>query len=135
MTPELHNHIVMLFFFVWFLHEFASCLKVDKSIAFISTSSLVALEISSRYREEGTPAALYCPYWNQQEVILHLPLLLSRFSRVRLCVTPKTEAHHAPPSPGFSRQEHWSGLPFPFTFILHGCVLSHFSRVPLCAIP
>ena len=22
-------------------------------------------------------------------------------------------AHQAPPSPGFSRQEHWSGLPFP----------------------
>ena len=23
-------------------------------------------------------------------------------------------AHQAPPSLGFSRQEHWSGLPFPF---------------------
>ena len=40
-------------------------------------------------------------------------LLLSRFSRVRLCATPETAAHHAPPSLGFSRQEHWSGLPFP----------------------
>ena len=40
-------------------------------------------------------------------------LLLSRFSRVRLCATPKTAAHQAPPSLGFSRQEHWSGLPFP----------------------
>ena len=37
----------------------------------------------------------------------------SRFSRVRLCVTPETAAHQAPPSLGFSRQEHWSGLPFP----------------------
>ena len=42
-----------------------------------------------------------------------LLLLLSRFSRVRLCATPKTAAHQAPPSLGFSRQEHWSGLPFP----------------------
>jgi len=42
-----------------------------------------------------------------------LLLLLSRFSRVWLCVTPKTAAHQAPPSLGFSRQEHWSGLPFP----------------------
>ena len=41
-----------------------------------------------------------------------LLLLLSRFSRVRLCATPKTAAHQAPPSLGFSRQEHWSGLPF-----------------------
>ena len=42
-----------------------------------------------------------------------LLLLLSRFSRVRLCATQQTEAHQAPPSLGFSRQEHWSGLPFP----------------------
>ena len=42
-----------------------------------------------------------------------LLLLLSRFSRVRLCVTPETAAHQAPPSLGFSRQENWSGLPFP----------------------
>ena len=44
---------------------------------------------------------------------LLLLLLLSRFSRVWLCATPKTTAHQAPPSLGFSRQEHWSGLPFP----------------------
>ena len=42
-----------------------------------------------------------------------LLLLLSHFSRVRLCATPQTAAHQAPPSLGFSRQEHWSGLPFP----------------------
>ena len=41
-----------------------------------------------------------------------LLLLLSRFSRVRLCVTPQMAAHQALPSLGFSRQEHWSGLPF-----------------------
>ena len=40
-------------------------------------------------------------------------LLLSHFSRVQLCVTPETAAHQAPPPLGFSRQEHWSGLPFP----------------------
>ena len=32
-----------------------------------------------------------------------LLLLLSRFSRVRLCATPKMAAHQAPPSLGFSR--------------------------------
>ena len=40
-------------------------------------------------------------------------LLLSRFSRVGLCATPETAAHQAPPFLGFSRQQHWSGLPFP----------------------
>ena len=44
---------------------------------------------------------------------LLLLLLLSPFSYVQLCVTPYTSAHQAPPSLGFSRQEHWSGLPFP----------------------
>ena len=45
-------------------------------------------------------------------VALLLLLLLSRFSRVQLCVTPEMIAHQGPPSLGFSRQEHWSGLPF-----------------------
>ena len=39
--------------------------------------------------------------------------LLSHFSRVRLCATPEMAARQALPSLGFSRQEHWSGLPFP----------------------
>ena len=39
--------------------------------------------------------------------------LLSRFSRIQLWATPYTAAHQAPLSLGFSRQEHWSGLPFP----------------------
>ena len=34
-------------------------------------------------------------------------------SRVRLFVTPWTVAHQAPVSIGFSRQEYWSGWPFP----------------------
>ena len=42
-----------------------------------------------------------------------LLLLLSRFSRVWLLATPWTAAYQAPPSMGFSRQEYWSGLPFP----------------------
>ena len=43
----------------------------------------------------------------------YLLLLLSCFSRVRLGATLKTAAHQAPPFLGFSRQEYWSGLPFP----------------------
>jgi len=48
-------------------------------------------------------------------------------------VTPQSAAHQAPLSLGFSRQEHWSGLPFPSP--MHACMLSHFSRVQLCATP
>ena len=41
-----------------------------------------------------------------------LLLLLSHFSRVQLCATPWMAAHQAPPSLGFSRQEHWVGCHF-----------------------
>ena len=34
-------------------------------------------------------------------------------SRVQLSATPWTEAYQASSSMGFSRQEYWSGLPFP----------------------
>ena len=34
-------------------------------------------------------------------------------SCVRLFATPWTVARQAPPSMGFSKQEYWSGLPFP----------------------
>ena len=37
----------------------------------------------------------------------------SRFNHVRLFVTLQTVVHQAPLSVGFSRQEYWSGLPFP----------------------
>ena len=54
-------------------------------------------------------------HWHQSRSLFLalLLLLLSRFSRVWLCAIPETAAHQAPPSLGFSRQEHWSGLPFP----------------------
>ena len=40
--------------------------------------------------------------------------MLSHFSRVRLSATPWTIARQAALSKGSSRQEDWSGLPFPF---------------------
>ena len=51
--------------------------------------------------------------WSLSCLYTRMLLLLSRFSRVRLCATPQTAAHQAPPSLGFSGKEHRSGLPFP----------------------
>ena len=57
-------------------------------------------------------------------------------SRVRLLVTPRTAAHQAPPSMGFSRQEDWSGLPLPSPLpSLLLLLLSRFSRVQLFVTP
>ena len=57
-----------------------------------------------------------------------LLLLLNHFSHVRLCVTPQTAAHQAPPSVGFSRQEYWSGVPLPSL----SYKLSIFIQVSVC---
>ena len=44
---------------------------------------------------------------------VNLKVKVKSLSRVRLSATPWTVAYQAPPSMGFSRQNHWSGLPFP----------------------
>ena len=61
--------------------------------------------------ETSTNSIFYHSFASSKGLLLLL--LLSRFSHVRLCETPETAAHQAPPSLGFSRQEQWSGLPFP----------------------
>ena len=49
-------------------------------------------------------------------LVLHRALVKAKvksFSPVRLFETPRTVAYQASLSMGFSRQEYWSGLPFP----------------------
>ena len=48
-----------------------------------------------------------------RKVMTNLKVNVKSLSRVRLFATPWTVAHQAPLSMGFSRQEYWSGLPFP----------------------
>ena len=51
-------------------------------------------------------ASLFIGYRNSK-------VKLKSLSPVRLFVTPWTVALQVPPSMGFSRQEYWSGFPFP----------------------
>ena len=44
---------------------------------------------------------------------MHMSRIQKSLSRVRLFATPWSVVHQAPLSMGFSRQEYWSGLPFP----------------------
>ena len=44
---------------------------------------------------------------------MSMKVKVKSLSRVQLFATPWTVAHQAPLSMGFSRQEYWSGLPFP----------------------
>ena len=44
---------------------------------------------------------------------LKVKVKMKSLSHVQFFATPWTVAHQAPPSMEFSRQEYWSGLPFP----------------------
>ena len=59
-----------------------------------------------RHKVGTPPQQRWLKTTDQMKMLL---LLLSGFSRVRLCATPQTAALQAPLSLGFSRQEHWSG--------------------------
>ena len=57
-------------------------------VVFCQTSTLISLKVKERKK-------------------------VKLLSRVRLFATPRTVAYQDPLSLGFSRQEYWSGLPFP----------------------
>ena len=77
----------------------------------------VVCHVGSQFPDQGLNP---CPLHWEHGVLttgppgksLLLLLLLSHFSRVQLCATPEMATYQAPPSLGFSRQEHWSGWPF-----------------------
>ena len=54
---------------------------------------------------------LYFNLWHSNQNLIEGSSL--SLSRVRLFATPWTIAYEAPTSMGSSRQEYWSGLPFP----------------------
>ena len=79
-------------------------------------------------RKESDATELNWPKWGLGIAMLWAPSSQSDFarcppscanecvcvlSRVRLFATPKTIAHLAPLSMGFSRQDYWSGVPLP----------------------
>ena len=71
------------------------------------------IRLARSYGNWGTATVFQDGYTILHSQYHMLLLLLSCFSHFRLCATPQMAAHQAPPSLGFSRQEHWSGLPFP----------------------
>ena len=74
---------------IWFLHS-----KLD---------ALAELALKFHLRFEISWTLLFCP----------LKVKVKSLSHVQLFATPWTVAYQAPPSMGFSRQEYWSGVPFP----------------------
>ena len=90
-------------------HEIKRCLLLGRKVMTNLDSILKSREVTLSTKVHLV--RLWFFQWSCMDVLLLL--LLSHFSHVRLCATPQTAAHQAPPSLGFSRQEHWHGLPFP----------------------
>ena len=62
---------------------------------------------------ENTTFKLVVQESNMKQTSLGKYPRICSYIKKRLFATPWTVAYHAPPSMGFSRQEYWSGLPFP----------------------
>ena len=116
-----HASKVMLKIFQARLHQYVNCELPDVQAAFrkgrgtrdqIANICWIIEKARQFQKKTSTSALLTTP--KPLTVWITVLLLLSYLSRVRLCATPEMAAHQAPPSLGFSRQEHWSGLPFPY---------------------
>ena len=64
---------------------------------------VLAGKLKIKMMNQGKAVILWTKCESESEVL----------SPIWLCVTLWTVAYHAPPTMGFSRQEYWSGLPFP----------------------
>ena len=73
--------------------------------------------------------------WTLIVYSLRAHLRAQSLSCVRLFVTPWTVAHQASSSMGFSRQEYWSGLPFPPPGDLPDPGLLHFLHWQVDSLP
>ena len=91
-------------FLICFLICMLTTSVVSRVLLFAEAATVSVIRISSILFWESClkPDCVY--YCSITSIEFATTLLLSHFSRVRVCVTP---------SLGFSRQEHWTGLPFP----------------------
>ena len=93
------------------------CLCLKSRLCIFRKAQRYCCAHSLMWKQDFAPRLHYCfltlSLLSPHPLTSLLLLLLSRFSCVQICATPEMAAHQAPPSLGFSRQEHWIGLPFP----------------------
>ena len=94
-----------MIFQVWKKHEMLETIIHWASSVWTSSPSVSSLPSRLHVSQPTT--------FSSPVNLLLLLLLLSGFSRVRLCATPEMAAYQALLSLALSRQEHWNGLPFP----------------------
>ena len=102
------------------------------------------IPLHTHYGQHGYSSIQQNSYWGNicQLFAKFISRCAQSISCVQLFATPWTVAHQAPLSMEFSRQEYWSGLPFPppGIFVIQGlnpCLLLHLlhwkvGSLPLC---
>ena len=88
---------------------FKECYSVYTMICSTPTSHLAQPSFCANFYDKILKLNLF----------LSSPVKVKSFSRIQLFATPWTVAYQVPPSMGFSRQEYWSGLPFPSPDLPH----------------
>ena len=110
-SQHLHHICLPTPLFLWVLGELSNTVRRQAvPYVFMFHINWYQLETSSSRLRGGQLNLKFLPLLLHHLSTMGL-LLLSCFSRVRLCATPWTAAYQASPSMGFSRQEHCSGLP------------------------
>ena len=113
---------------LWYIYtmEYYSAIKkniINLTLVFIICCQVTSVVSDSVRPHRWQPTRLHCP-WDSPgkntgvgcHFLLQRMKVKSESEVAQSCptsATPWTAAHQAPPSLGFSRQEHWSGLPFP----------------------
>ena len=97
-APPLNIEIIKTVSQGWLFMR-SNCHCVSKSQALSQAHGSQQMSAAANVRNNDSYSSCAC--------------MLSHFSCVRLFVTPRTAAHQALLSMGFSRQEYWSGLPCP----------------------
>ena len=110
---------------IWWMLKFCFMLELSSLYTMLTCSAAAtSRQLSPTVRPyRRQPIRLLCP-WDSPgkntgvgcHFLLQCMKVKSESEVAQLCppsVTPWTAAFQAPPSTGFSRQEHWSGLPLP----------------------
>ena len=89
------------------------CLELPSSLYHICKWIGKHSELENQSSGESLPHDLFSADQVVHSYLMPWMCMLSHFSCVQLFATPRTVAHWAPLSIGFSRQEYWSGVPCP----------------------
>ena len=101
-------------------HFLLQCMKVK--VKSLSPVQLLATPWTAAHQAPLSMGFSRQEYWSgvplpsPYELSVITRILKSKSEVAQSCLTlcdPRTVAHQAPPSMGFSRQEYWSGVPFP----------------------